>query len=282
MQSARKPILKPTGYVPQSTYQRATQLYEAAAEVYASLSASLVRKGAPETIAPGAFTDSEESLQAVVQAYHTMTLCKQNKHLIQDLPLPPAMDPESWAHTLLLQWFHVQAKLRSGIEPARLHKIEDAKTRSLDEEDDAPPLRPKRLRLDPNHYERAFAKDSADLEPEVSAHPARAFDGVSPVCHMLDALLVDRSDSSTPRAHTAHTTSSRLSLFIAAHPSADEMGSVSSALRAASDHIKAVGTARLYPSHMRLNSIHVQSLDKMANYLAAKVDVLELKAAQSN
>ena len=148
--------------------------------------------------------------------------------------------------------------------------------RSREEEGDALPS--KRLYFNSNHFERAFAKDGA-LEDEVIPVPMRSFDGIAPGFDALDTLLVNRSDKRHPCAHTVYTTDSRLSAFLRTTPSASVIESVISALRTTSEQIKAVGFARLYPSHVRLNCIHTQSLNQMESTLLVQ---LALPAAESN
>lgn len=151
------------------------------------------------------------------------------------------------------------------------------RSREEDGDEDAP--RSKRpLYFHSTHFERAFAKDG-ELEDEEIPVPMRSFDGIAPGFDKLDTLLVNRSDKRHPCAHTVYTTDSRLSAFLRTTPSASVIESVISALRTTSEQIKAVGFARLYPSHVRLNCIHTQSLNQMESTLLVQ---LALPAAESN
>jgi hypothetical protein len=291
--AARPSILKTLpGFVPQTTYQSQAQLFEAATAAYSSLASTLVRENAPEAFTTDAFTGS---LKEIVTAYRIMMLCRHNSHMVQNLawyPLPthatdsdkekktdPETDPEFWANVLLLQWFHVHAKLQSKNEPARSVKIQAAlnkRSREEEEEDIAP--RSKRLYFHSNHSERAFAKDGA-LEEEVIHVPTRSFDGIAPGFDVLDTLLVNWSDKRHPCAHTVYTTDSRVNAFLRTNPSTTVIESVISALRATSEQIRTAGFARIFPSHVRLNGIHTQSLNQMESMLLVK---LALPAAESN
>lgn len=278
--AARPSILKATeGFTPQTTYQTDTQLFEAATAAYSSLASALVRNGAPEAFTTGAFTDS---LQEIIKAYRILMLCRDNSHMVQNLAWNSTPntenDPGFWANVLLIQWYHVRAKLESKNEPTRDAKIQAALNKRSREEEEGGTPQSKRLYFHSNHFERAFAKDG-ELEDEEIPVPMRSFDGIAPGFDMLDTLLVNWSDKRHPCAHTVYTTDSRLSAFLRTTPSVSVIQSVISALRTTSEQIKANGSARLYPSHVRLNWIHTQSLNKMESMLLVK---LALPAAQSN
>ena len=254
------PILKRSpGFEPTKLFQSDAQLLEAAIHAYSLLSSTLTKNGAPDTIPADAFT---EQLPETKKAYTAMISHAQNYRLVLNMNTnAKEEDPLYWGYTILVQWYHVRAKMDNTTKLTPKESIK----REREEEGEAVE-RIHKLTFNEHEFRRHFHKDEWVLQEE-ERQLTRSFDGPSSVAITLEKLFVSKV-SSTPGIKPVAASLSEAHRLISADPKTTQLGTVVQELQIIIERIKRRERPILYKSNVKLSFINLPMVEKITETLS--------------
>jgi hypothetical protein len=253
-----KPILKrPIGFEPSTTFQSDTQLFEAAIHAYSLLSSCLFKEGAPDTIPADAFT--AEQLTETKKAYTAIISHVKNCRRALNPPIDfSEEDPVDSAYTILVQWYHVRARMDATRKAAPKESLK----REREEEEE----RIQTPRFKEFEFRRHFNQDEWALQDE-ERNPTRGFDGPSPISTTIKQLLENKIFRGIQDTKTCVAEAHK---FLASKPEAELLTAVVQELEVHIERIKRKERPSLYrrDGSIKLCIIHFSTLYAVTKILS--------------